>query len=426
MVRCRRPIPHKSQSDVTPPTLSRMLMHTFVEHHVFHDRSVFHTYTPHHETVTLPDGTSIDVNGYGDVTINLRANCHKESFCLTLKACWHVPGAIIDLFSIARALSFNNSVMLSDRNPRFLLLAAARKEAPSWPKYFSLVRVGMLLYLSVEFISPPPLVPVTSLVATTALISQPSSPHSSCYHSCSSSRPSSSCSLVDDGPSSYPDSYSCSHTPSPSLHDSQESYINDLSHGGDYSDDNASYGGDFEDDASDGGGAVDNSTPPPVPQTDSSPSFIPFIEDDPPPISFHPLPYSLPPLNHPDFRQVPSFAQPFNHPSSMPYPSSYPVVNSVTNTYPSWYGSGHGDFSGRGYGLSSLQYSAYSQPHGGVYGGASGYGLAPLQQSSPYFPAGSHLLSQPPYPYSFTRYPLSFNPLPYPMSRHDSFNIPIP
>jgi hypothetical protein len=139
MVRHRRPIPHKSQSDVTPPTLSRMLMHTFVECHVFHDHSVFHTYTPHHETVILPDGTSIDVHGYGDVTINLRANRCKESFHLTLKACWHVPGAIIDLFSIPQALSFNNSVMLSDRNPHFLLPAAARKEAPLWPKYFPLV-----------------------------------------------------------------------------------------------------------------------------------------------------------------------------------------------------------------------------------------------------------------------------------------------
>jgi hypothetical protein len=250
------------------------------------------------------------------------------------------------------------------------------------------------------------------------LISQPSSPHSSCYHSCSSSRPSSSCSLVDDGPLSYSDSYSRSHTPSPSLHDSQESYIKDLSHGGDYSDDNASYGGDFEDDTSDGGVAVDDSTPPPLPQSDPSPSSIPFIEDDPPPIVSHPYSYyHPPPLYHSDFRQTFSLPQPLNPSSSMPYHFPYPIMNSVTD---------HGDYFGRGYGLPSLQYSSYSQPHGGVYGGASAYGLASLQYSpSPYFPAGSHLLSQP-FPYPFTRYPLPFNPLAYPISRHDSFDIPIP
>ena len=186
----RPPAPHsgRRKSPKSGPTSTShhyLVVDTTFPSHIFNDRSLFTTYTPSRKVHQTNFGSTITIEGTGDVRVRVIVKGVSTPFLL--RDCWHVPCSHNHFFSSLATISRGNQIMLAGRTPRMILPHKNRLLEPRLPKYLPFTRVGGLFVLKFDIpvlASTPITKPTTAVPHTTRPLSHPtvslhasSSPH---------------------------------------------------------------------------------------------------------------------------------------------------------------------------------------------------------------------------------------------------------
>lgn len=179
----------KTAPQVPDPVL---LLSSTAGSHLFRDRSVFSSYSPHKQTLTTISSNTVEAVGRGDVHVRIFAE--KQSFTLWLRDCRHAPDLNVDILSISRLIDNNYQVMLTTRGSRIIPSFKARQGITSTPKYFPLTRNKGQFFLKFESILPDPSTSLpsanVSIIPTSSIVKNSFTAHTSHHPNPSSRSPS--------------------------------------------------------------------------------------------------------------------------------------------------------------------------------------------------------------------------------------------
>ena len=110
-----------------------LVVDTTLPSHIFHNRSLFTTYTPSRRLHRTVFGTDIVIEGIGDVYVHVVVS--GKSILFRFRDSWHVPSSQHHFLSCSTVISLGNQIMIAGRSPRIIFSHQKRLVNPNLPKY---------------------------------------------------------------------------------------------------------------------------------------------------------------------------------------------------------------------------------------------------------------------------------------------------
>ena len=150
--------PTSKSSIKSTPTPQYLVVDTSFPSHVFNDHSLFVTYTPSQKVHQMPFGSSITIEGTGDV--RLQVIVKGVSLLYYFRGCWYVLSSHCHILSSLAAISRGHQIVIAGRTPWMIFPHKDRLLKPKLPKYMPFTHIDGLVALKfnipISTLSVPP------------------------------------------------------------------------------------------------------------------------------------------------------------------------------------------------------------------------------------------------------------------------------